>query len=137
MYYINNVINNVIKIKYNRLLYIYINTMIKLAVRPICNYKNIILNKICNINIYENRTHSKKNNNFYQSRINDVKFFIYVNTKNKCEYCNGSRILKCLNCGGIGHTYNTNKKESCDDCTGAGYIPCVICSGTGESCLAY
>jgi hypothetical protein len=51
----------------------------------------------------------------------------------KCKYCNGMCVVKCITCNGAGRHYFDGKKEMlCDDCKGRGSCICIFCNGTGN-----
>jgi hypothetical protein len=53
-----------------------------------------------------------------------------------CSYCNGNKILRCMECNGCGKIYYDGIKENiCDMCDGYGCIQCNFCGGTGKNCI--
>jgi hypothetical protein len=53
-----------------------------------------------------------------------------------CYYCNGFKIIKCLECNGQGKYMEDGMKEYiCKGCYGHGNNFCVFCAGTGTNFL--
>lgn len=53
-----------------------------------------------------------------------------------CYYCNGFKVVKCLECNGKGRYYENGMKEYiCKGCYGRGNNFCVFCAGTGKNFL--
>ena len=50
----------------------------------------------------------------------------------KCPYCNGNKILRCIDCDGFGKVYIGAMKETiCSTCNGSGALLCNFCGGSG------
>ena len=53
-----------------------------------------------------------------------------------CYYCNGFKVVKCLECDGKGKYMKDGMKEYiCRGCYGRGNNFCVFCAGTGKNFL--
>jgi hypothetical protein len=58
-------------------------------------------------------------------------------TEIKCKFCNGFKIIKCLECNGCGKIYFDGMREFlCNNCRGAGSTNCTFCGGLGSCQLA-
>lgn len=69
---------------------------------------------------------SNKPKKIYKA-ISDTRF-----NDEKCNFCNGMRVLRCMTCDGFGRYYFDGEKEDlCNDCKGRGSCVCIFCNGTG------
>ena len=70
----------------------------------------------------------------YRITLNNKLFFKKKHYKDYdyCKYCNGFKIIRCLECYGSGRIFYDGMKEHlCNTCCGRGDVVCDFCGGIG------